>query len=262
MHACGNDYVYFVNPFKSDEQLKNFAVFASDRHKGIGSDGIITLSRSDTADVKTRMFNADGSEGSICGNGVRCAALFATKYTGVAKNVVNIETNAGIVEVKLDKAEKNRAHATAAMPAPKTYIDSEKLARVMRENGFSVSACDVFAINAGNEHLVVTDGELSAAQISEIADESGLFTHGVNVEKCVATKDGVYAEVYERGSGYTLSCGSGAVAIAYAFYLKDGSPARTITTDGGTLSVRLTQKAAYLSGEVAEIYHGEIDLEL
>ncbi len=262
MQACGNDYIYFFNPFKSEEELKKFAVFASDRRLGIGGDGIIAIESSARADIKMIMYNADGSRGAICGNGVRCAAFFAEKYAETAENFVTAETDCGIVGVTLTDIKAHSCTAQAAMPTPREYISSQKVATALFSAGLKTDKSDIFAIDAGNKHLVIFGGEKSAEFIAKKADECGLFIGGVNVERCEETARGARVEVYERGSGYTFACGSGAVAAAKALALRRGGDEFEIIMRGGTLWVTLTEEGALLKGEVKEVFEGSVDYEI
>lgn len=262
MQACGNDYIYFFNPFKSENQLKNFAISASDRRFGIGGDGIIALENSARADIKTIMYNADGSRGAICGNGVRCAAFFAKKYSTTTSDLIKVETDCGVVGVQLTDIKVRSCTAQASMPRPFEYISSRKAETALSCAGINVDKSDIFAIDVGNKHLVVFGGENSAEFIASRTAECGIFSGGVNVEKCEETEKGAKVEVYERGSGYTLSCGSGAVAVAKALALRHGGREFEIAMRGGTLSVELAENAARLKGEVNEVFTGDAYYEV
>lgn len=259
MQACGNDYIYFFNPFKTEDELKNFAVFASDRRLGVGSDGIIAIESSARADIKMIMYNADGSRGAICGNGVRCAAFFAKKYAGAKNNSVTVETDCGVVSVKLTDIKSRSCTAQAAMPFPREYISSQKVAAALFSAGVKNDKSDIFAIDVGNKHLVIFCSEKSAEFVAKKAEGCGLFPGGVNVERCEETARGARVEVYERGSGYTFACGSGAVAVAKALSLRRGGDEFEIIMRGGTLWVTLTENAAYLKGGVKEVFEGSAD---
>lgn len=262
MQACGNDYIYFFNPFKTEDELKKFALFASDRRFGIGGDGIIAIESSARADIKMVMYNADGSRGAMCGNGVRCAAFFAKKYADVKNNSVTVETDCGVVSVKLTDIKSRSCTAQAAMPFPREYMSSQKVAAALLAAGVKIDKGDIFAIDVGNKHLAVFGGEKSAEFMAKKAEESGLFVGGVNVERCEETARGARVEVYERGSGYTFACGSGAVAAAKALSLRRGGDKFEIIMRGGTLWVTLAENAAYLKGEVKEVFEGSADYEI
>lgn len=260
MHACGNDYVYVFSDAKDDD-LAKFAIFASDRRKGIGGDGVIALSLKEGVDAQMRIFNRDGSQGATCGNGVRCAAEFLRKNYGFNKDTFKILTASGCVRVTLFN-KGNSVIATAKYGKPRIFFNADKIIKVYSDYGVRLNKNDVFAVNVGNKHLVFTDIALSAKELASIAAKSGLFEDGVNVERVKFQSCSAVAEVYERGSGYTQSCGSGAIATAYALSLKNGKNEFEITTSGGTLSVELCDDGALLTGKVIEVFRGEIDYAL
>lgn len=260
MQACGNDYVYVFSDAK-DDALASFAVFASDRHTGIGDDGVIALSDTDGYDARMRIFNRDGSQGATCGNGVRCAAEFLRKNFGLNKDTFKILTASGCVSVTLSD-NGNSVIATAKYDKPRIFLNSDKIIEIYFEYGIRLNKNDVFAVNTGNRHLVFTNVDLSARKLAEIAVKSGLFKDGVNIERVTPDVGGATISVYERGSGYTRSCGSGAIASAYALSLQNGKNKFEITTDGGILSVELRDDGALLTGEVKEVFKGEIDYAL
>lgn len=260
MHACGNDYIYILSDATS-EKLSKFAIFASDRHKGVGGDGVIALSRGDGYDAEMRIFNRDGSEADMCGNGVRCSAEFLRDFAGIKKNDFIIKTRSKTVEVELTDSG-GITEATAKLDMPFVFLNSEKLSRVLSAAGLNVNKNEVFAINAGNEHLVFYGETLPADKLAGYAEASGLFDNGINVEKAELHGGELDVSVYERGSGYTLACGSGAIAVAYSAFLKTGGTQYKINTEGGTLSVCFKNGKVRLSGAVNEVFRGEIDYEI
>ena len=148
------------------------------------------------------------------------------------------------------------------MPFPREYISSQKVAAALLSAGVKIDKGDFFAVDVGNKHLAVFGGEKSAEFMAKKAEESGLFVGGVNVERCEETARGARAEVYERGSGYTFACGSGAVAATKALSLRRGGDKFEIIMRGGTLWVTLTENASYLKGEIKEVFEGSADYEI
>ena len=259
MHAAGNDYIYFEQGEIKDEFLPELSRRVCDRHKSVGADGIISLTKS-AGGVIFKMFNADGSEGQICGNGIRCAAAFAVKYMGM-RSPIKFYTLAGERTVRVETVD-NKIIATAEMGRPKQFISSEYFAEKLQEVDLYVNKRDVFAVNAGNDHAVFFSG-LPLGFAAKHALETGLFPHGVNVECASGLSGGIKAEVFERGSGETLSCGSGAVAVVYAAVLSkriaEGEYIK-VCMPGGTLEVKIAGGNAYLKGEVNEVFKGEYEI--
>ncbi len=293
MQAAGNDYVYLCDDGKNRD-YSALSKKLSDRHYGIGGDGIIVLYRGDKTDLKMRIFNADGSEGATCGNGIRCSAHLAVKYFGLRKNKVSIETKAGRAEVSVSISGKYTAVAEADMGKVKTEEIPAAIDENLSKLGLYRVKGDFFCVNVGNRHVVCfTDAPLADIHAAIEADET---TRGIyNVERVTEVGGEVKAEVYERGSGKTLSCGSGATAVAYSLLLRDnmvgkrndaipdgetlfgaeGATAvayslniknnasekpRKIILDGGTLTVRFDGGRAYLSGETEITFTGDVDI--
>lgn len=256
MHACGNDYVYFSCQSATDEFLRSFAVFASDRRKGIGGDGIIIVEKSDDYSVSMRIFNSDGSEGLTCGNGMRCAALYAKKYLGISADEIVVKAKAGDYRVRLSFSE-GKTFAEADFPKPEEFLGREKLRRL-----FHLNSEEIFAVNAGNEHLVIVNAGFPPDKYAAISENCGIFPCGINVETVLPDENGAKVRVYERGSGYTPACGSGAIASAYVLQKLSGKSDFAINMPGGILSVSLRNDVATLKSEINEIYTGEINYEV
>lgn len=261
MQAQGNDYIYFERkniPFSS---LPSLAVKLSDRHKGVGSDGIIVLEKSDGG-VIFKIFNADGSEGKICGNGIRSAGVYAVKHMGLT-SPVKFFTLSGEKTVDV-KTVGEKFIATADMGKPKEFLSSEFFTEKLQEVDLYVNERDVFAINVGNDHAVFFSGLPLDYAVSHTRS-CNLFTGGINVECAVKSNGGgLRAEVFERGSGKTLSCGSGAVAVAYSAVISKRAKRDEfipVKMPGGTLEVKINGDGnAFLRGEVEEVFKGEYEI--
>lgn len=251
MHANGNDYVFIKDYDCTDAALKNAAVKLSDRRKGIGGDGLIIVKKIDDYTIKMRIFNADGSEGATCGNGMRCAAYFAKKYLGVTADEITVSAKAADYKVKLFE-QGGKIFAEADFPVPKEFLSRDKLQRAL-----AAERERIFAVNAGNEHLVVVGAARSARDYALSAKSIGLFKDGVNVETVTADGNSANAVIYERGSGYTSACGSGAVAIAFVARQLGAGDVIRVNTAGGTSTVTFSADKATLKSEIAEAFDGE-----
>lgn len=260
MHAAGNDYVYIRDQDYETERLAYLSRIFSDRCKGIGGDGLICVKKLDENAIRMRIFNSDGSEGATCGNGMRCAALFAAKYLGSRRNELTVKAKAGDYPVRLFFDGKE-VIAEADFDEPREIFGGEKLFKALSPF-IKIDKNKMFAVNAGNDHLVAVGGEFNAEIYAKAAFRSGLFADGVNAEVISFCGNDIKVSVFERGSGYTLSCGSGAVASAFALKKITGRTEFTLKMPGGDLSVKFSDKIATLKGEINEVFTGNIDYEI
>lgn len=260
MHAAGNDYVYIRDQDYETERLAYLSRIFSDRRKGIGGDGLICVKKLDENAIRMRIFNSDGSEGATCGNGMRCAALFAAKYLGSRRNELTVKAKAGDYPVRLFFDGKE-VIAEADFDEPREIFGGEKLFKALSPF-IKIDKNKIFAVNAGNDHLVAVGGEFNAEIYAKAAFRSGLFADGVNAEVISFCGNDIKVSVFERGSGYTLSCGSGAVASAFALKKITGKTEFTLKMPGGDLSVKFSDKIATLKGEINEVFTGNIDYEI
>jgi diaminopimelate epimerase len=269
MHGIGNDYVY-VDCFK--ERVKDPAALSraiSDRHFGVGSDGLVLIMPSTSCDLRMRMFNADGSEAEMCGNAVRCIGKYAYEHGLVTKTIVSLETksgvkvlhmnvNNGIVEsVRVDMGEPGLTRGDLPMVGdPGTRVIGEALevdGRVYHVTGVSM----------GNPHCVVFGVDPSTLKLEELGpkfENHPAFPARVNTEFCqVLDRRHLRMRVWERGSGETLACGTGACATAVAAIL-NGYTEREVTIDlrGGSLEIAWgDDKHVYMTGPAVEVFSGE-----
>ena len=261
MHSCGNDYVYFEQGDLKKEDLPALAVKLSDRRKGIGSDGIICLKKR-SGGITMRIFNADGSEGKTCGNGLRCSAFFAKKHMGFSGNKINVFTKSGLSPVIIEDLGEFTSVATAKMGKPYIFRPSFEMRAALKETELFLNERDVFAVNTGNEHVVFFSGLPLSVAVKHI-EKTGLFPDGVNIECASVTQNGLKVEVFERGSGKTLACGSGAVASAYAAVISGRAKENeflNVFMPGGTLQVKIINGEAFLKGETTEVFKGEYEI--
>ncbi len=273
LEALGNDYVYVNAEEVKGCDLVKLARKVSNRRFGIGSDGLIIVQKLTNSTITMTMFNADGSEGAMCGNGVRGAVFFALKNLGLATKTVKVITKSREVIVNAhfdnlsDVSRFTTIRATADMGKVKSSINPSIIAEELAKVGLYVDKRQVLHVDVGNPHLVFFEPNYPLSTICLAVIRSGLFPDGVNVERVYKIKNisenqsKLFMEVSERGTGKTLSCGSGAVASAYAFSVYsyrplDGNLNVDVTTEGGTLNVTFEGCKAFLTGEVNEVFEG------
>ena len=270
MHGAGNDYVY-VNCF--DEAVSDpvgLARAVSDRHFGIGGDGLILILPSDTADVRMRMFNADGSEAEMCGNGIRCLAKYAFDYGLVKVNPMQVETAAGIERVELALGEDGKV-TTATVDMGEPVFDPELIPVNIPQKRVvelpirtSTRAFTMTCVSMGNPHAVIYADDVAGVPLTEVGPElenHPLFPNRVNVHFVqVDSPREVTMRTWERGSGITLACGTGAAAVR-AVGVVTGRGERTITAHltGGDLGLEWREENGhiYLTGPAVEVFSGE-----
>lgn len=264
--ACGNDYVYFdcrrrVIP---DDKCSDIAKRVSDRRFGIGGDGAIFIRSSVVSDAKMAMFNSDGSRGSICGNALRCVAKYLRDYGGVKKNRIVIETDVGVREVTV-----NNDNYTVDMGEPSFDAEAfSKIRKAIDEPVVFDRERDITLVSVGNPHCVtfVPRAEfVSVAKIGKRICDSDLFYDGINVEFVeVVSKNELKMRVYERGSGETYGCGSGACAAAIAAIRTERAKGDEITVymRGGIVKVEFYGGKVFLTGGANEVFSGEVKLEI
>lgn len=276
MHGIGNDYVY-VNGFReSVPNPEQVSRVISDRHFGIGSDGLILLLPSDTADCRMRMFNADGSEGEMCGNGIRCLAKFAYDHGTVRKNPMRIETGRGVLTLDLTVDAKDKVQqVTVKMGEPHLQleqipVDPSKVVKAREEHTYRLPVAqgnelvDAVFVNVGNPHAVIFCQDVAAIpleQIGPVMEHHKAFPRRANVHWVqVISPTEVRMRTWERGSGITLACGTGASAVCVAGVLT-GRTSRKILAHlpGGdlTLEWRQSDNNVYMTGPATEVYSGE-----
>lgn len=274
MHGIGNDYVY-VNCFeeKLPSDIADLAKRISDRHFGVGGDGLILICPSDNgADARMRMFNADGSESEMCGNGLRCVAKYVYDH-GICRNpTLRLQTGRGVLAVDLEVKQGKVARATVNMGPPileaakvPTKLSGDPVVNVpLNVDGRTF---EVTAVSMGNPHCVIfvekaTD-ELVLGCGPKI-EHSPMFPARVNVEFVeIVSKNEVRQRTWERGSGETLACGTGASAVCVAGVLTGRTERRIINhLLGGELELewRETDHCVYKTGPATEVFHGEWNL--
>ncbi len=269
MHGIGNDYVY-INCFKEKvENPERLAVLMSPRHFSVGSDGVILICPSDKADAKMRMFNADGSEGKMCGNGIRCVGKYLYDEKIVTKNVITVDTLSGIKT--LDITEKNGKAELIGVDMGEPEFKPEKIPAVFDGDEMINEPVTVLnktykitAVSMGNPHAVIfTDNvkDLPLEKIGPYFENCEIFPLRVNTEFIrVVSKTELEMRVYERGSGETFACGTGACA-AVAAAAKNGicEKGKEITVNllGGKLYITYKENGhIYMRGTAQKVYDG------
>jgi len=275
MQGIGNDYVY-VDGFS--EQVTDPARLAqrvSDRHFGIGGDGLILILPSEHADVRMQMFNADGSEGEMCGNGIRCVAKYAYDHGLARKNPMHIETGRGVLALDLDLAADKVERVTVDMMSPildlpEIPVDPIEVTPTGRPHEYSFTSrggkddlTGVF-VSTGNPHVVVFVEDVQAVPLEQIGprvEHAPVFPRRINAHWVqVHSRSEVTMRTWERGSGITLACGTGACAVAVACILTGRTDRKILAhLPGGDLSLewRESDNSVYMTGPAAEVFSGE-----
>ena len=269
MEGIGNDYVYFDGINQNIPMDKAFIQKISNRHTGIGSDGMIVILPSSQYDFKMRMFNSDGSEAMMCGNGVRCFAKFCYDNQLTNKKVVEVETKAGLRVVTLNFDGDQVVGARVNMQPP---ILDPKMIPVLYEGNEMINVNtligdQVYALTAlsmGNPHVVtfVESLDFDIHEIGPLFEKNPLFPQSVNTEFVqIIDKNNVKMRVYERGSGETLACGTGACAVVVASYL-NGLTSNVVNVEllGGVLKIEYIDGTVYMEGPATNVFNGSIEL--
>lgn len=268
MEGAGNDYIYVDAISQKIDYAKETVRRLSDRHYGIGSDGLIALEKSATCDFKMRMFNSDGSEGKMCGNGLRCLAKFAYDQGYTKKKTLTFETLAGERKVSLIMDHECVVGATVDMGMP--ILTTKDIPMSVDQETFIMADLVVegetypgVALSMGNPHYVVFVNHLTM-DIIDIADkimQSHYFPDSVNVEFVqIIDRKELNMRVIERGAGETLACGTGACAAMYAAYLINQVDKKVkVNLLGGTLYVSLEDGHILLTGQARTVFRGEYD---
>jgi len=261
MEAAGNDYVYldgFRTPL-SGVDLPSLTRRMSRPHTGIGADGVILLTPSDRADFRMRIFNADGSEAEMCGNGIRCAASYARTAGIASASGIRVETGGGIRQVWIAGDGTVTVSMGRVRPYPVSGMTGEAWCRLP----LGGEEREVCSLTVGNPHAVlfVPDPAAACRRWGNALSVHPRFPDGVNAEFVAAASPAcLTVSVWERGSGETLACGSGACAAVWAAVLRGDVPRRgsvTVRMPGGELTVTVREDGTlFLSGKVRRVYRG------
>lgn len=269
MHGLGNDYVYIDAIHQNIENESSLAKFVSNRHFGIGSDGLILICKSEKADFKMRMFNADGTEAEMCGNGIRCVGKFVYDKGFTNKTTITIETLAGIKLLNLNV--KNGKVETVKVDMGEPILKAEKIPVISNEEpvkNLIVKALDrefiLSCVSMGNPHaitIVEDTSEFDVEKYGKILEVDSVFPRRTNVEFVqILDEKHIKMRVWERGAGETLACGTGACATAVACNL-NGKTNRHIYIEllGGTLEIDWNKEDnhVYMTGPAVTVFEGE-----
>ena len=272
MHGIGNDYIYFDCMNGELENIEQLAIRLSDRHFSIGGDGIILLCRSDIADCKMRMFNADGSEGKMCGNGVRCVGKLAHDLGYVKGDTCRIETLSGIKILKF-KFNEDGTVASARVDMGPAELNGEKIPSTLK--GESVVSqpvqiggdeYKVTLVSMGNPHCVVykDPDDLEIEKIGPLFENAKYFPDRINTEFVkVIDRNEMKMRVWERGSGETWACGTGACAVGVSAVLNgyaDKNVPITVHLRGGDLIITYTDETVYMEGSATLAFTGFVEI--
>jgi diaminopimelate epimerase len=270
MHGAGNDYVY-VDATKIDiPDIHKAAIIVSDRHFGIGSDGLILICPSDVADYKMRMFNLDGTEGKMCGNGVRCVAKFVYDRNMVKGLETSIETLAGIKYIDMfpddnDKVKTARVNMGEPIFEPEnipTTLEDPFGAKIPREG----VEYEIYSLSMGNPHCVIFVDNVKDYDIDTVGallESDEIFPDRCNIEfvEFVDEKN-CNIRIFERGCRETLSCGTGICAAAVTCIKKGLTKKRVnMHSPGGTLTIEYDGGDVFMTGPCEEVFTGEIEID-
>ena len=258
MEGLGNDYLYFFGEVPAD--VRELAERLSDRHRGIGSDGLIYISDSDCADFRMRIFNADGSEAKMCGNGIRCVGKYVYEKHLTEKEELTVETGSGIRTLKLSVHD---GIVTSVLVDMGIGSVTKTVPVSWQEKDFTAVCVDV-----GNPHMVlfVEEEELSLVHtLGPVLEHHEAFPDGVNVEfVCVKSPATLRMRVWERGSGITMACGTGACASAAAAVYAGHCAADTpiaLELDGGVLEITVQSDGRiFMRGPACFAFEGELEM--
>ncbi len=279
MHGCGNDYIYIVALRARPPDPSALSVKLSDRRFGVGGDGLIMLAPSSNADIRMEMYNADGSRGDMCGNGIRCVARLAFERGLVRANPMVVETDAGLKTVELRLEGRRVVGATVDMGEPilegrEIPVDADgKIIDYPLEVGGR--SAKITAVSMGNPHSVafVNDDTIWKLDVYEFARLGRQFEHHKFFPKRVNTefilplsRNHLKMRVWERGSGETLACGTGACAALVAGVLTGRADRKAVVElRGGNLEIEWRESGeranhVFMTGEAVEVFRGEIEL--
>ena len=281
MSACSNDYIY-INLFDKENTVSSpefLSIFLSDRHNGVGGDGVILICPSDVADAQMRMFNLDGSEGMMCGNGIRCVAKYLFdngiakgQKVGEGRHVLHIDTKSGVKECTVitknglvSKVTVDMGKAELAPEKVPVRLEGEKVVNKpisIGGNVYRITCCSM-----GNPHCTVFVPSVDKLDLEDLGpkfEHDPMFPDRVNVEFVeVIDQHTLKARIWERGSGETMACGTGTCAAVVAAtlngYCEKGKDIRVILK-GGELKIRYTDERVLMTGKAEKVYDGVVEV--
>ena len=270
MHGCANDYIYVSELDDVIDDPNSLAIEMSKRHFSVGSDGLVLICKSDVADFKMRMFNLDGSEGMMCGNAIRCVGkyVYDKKYTD--KLDLSIETKSGIKYLKLYPNDNNKIEFVSVDMGQASF--DPKVIPLQEDKKYINHKClingdyyDITAVSMGNPHCVIFMNNINSLELDKIGpvfENNKLFPTKVNTEFIeIIDKNHLNMRVYERGSGETYACGTGACASVCAACINGISPFNEtvyVNLIGGTLEITVDEDFnVTMKGPARRVFEGE-----
>ena len=271
MHGCGNDYIYFDCFKQNITDPEGLSRRLSRYHFGIGGDGIILIEPSECADARMRIFNQDGSEGKMCGNGIRCVGKYLYDSGLARKEEIAVETRSGIRILQMQVKDGQVTGVTVNMGQaelaperiPVTLPGSEIIGMPVSIDG---KVWEITCVSMGNPHCVVFCEDPDSLELTKVGpkfEKAPIFPEGVNTEFIrVIDRKTLQMRVWERGSGETLACGTGACASAVAAILRgycDREEEITARLKGGELKIRWDLEAVWMTGPAETVFTGEVE---
>ncbi len=268
MHGLGNDYIYVDTTRERVEDPQALAVAMSRPHFGVGADGLVLIGASQCADLSMRMFNADGSEGEMCGNAVRCIGKYAYERGLVRRETMTLQTRAGVKTLRLTVEDGRVSRVRVDMGAP--ILDGPSIPALLGEGRIvrrpleaGGRAFEVTCVSMGNPHAVIFLHEdvdaFDVGRYGPLLERHAAFPNRTNVEfAALVAPERIRMRVWERGSGMTLACGTGACATAVAASLCGLIGERaTLVLDGGELDVEWSGGTVYMTGPATFVFEGD-----
>ena len=257
--GCGNDFIIINSIHNKKIESAEKIIKMCDRHFGIGADGVIYVLPSEVADVRMRIFNADGSEPEMCGNGIRCF----TKYLlGEKSDMLTVETGAGVLRVQLEKKLVTVDMGEPILEAEKIPVTSAKEKVIAEPLDVDGETYKITCVSMGNPHCVVFVDDLSKINLEKIGtkfEHHKIFPHRTNTEFAeIISRNEIKMRVWERGSGITLACGTGTCATVVAANLNNlADKIATVHLDGGDLKIEWgADNHIYMTGAAEKVFDG------
>lgn len=274
MHGLGNDYIV-INTINDEniipkDKIPSLTRYLCDRHFGVGADGVILVKTSKLVDFKMKIYNKDGSEAQMCGNGIRCFAKYVYEKNLTDKTRMNIETRAGVKKAYLRVERNNVVEITICMGKPELYIKQLKKIGFIHEQfnnkiGIEDKEFEIFPVSMGNPHAVTFMGkneDINVQKYGKIIETNKMFPEKTNVEFVrVMDRSHIKIQVWERGVGETYACGTGAcAALTVCSYLGYTKRFATVNLKGGDLFVNwsLQDNQLYMTGIATKVFDGTI----
>lgn len=272
MQGAGNDYIYIDCLEKEYDNKEEIARILSDRHFGVGGDGVVFICKSDVADATMRMFNLDGSEGKMCGNAIRCVAKYLYDNKKVSKKIVTIETLSGIKTLSLNV--ENDKVSSVKVDMGKAIVSPSEIPVAINQDiviSYPVNIAgtnyNITCVSMGNPHAVIFGEDpdnINLEKIGPLFEKNELFPESINTEFVeVIDRNTLKMRVWERGSGETLACGTGACATVVASVLNGYCDRNTdvkVILRGGELTIRYTDETVFMTGPCVTVFTGVVEI--